>query len=118
LGTIQFAIQALLSGGKVIIPMHGGDGTALGIYNDIRSQLVPNLGYVVNNGTSYIQTIQYTDTGVNAQALLSFSQSSNPASPNFSDQTTRFAAKQWITLPFTESAITSDPGYRTSTISE
>jgi len=55
---------------------------------------------------------------VNAQAFLSYSQSSNPASPHFADQTVRFAAKQWITLPFTEAAITADPAYRTSTISE
>ena len=118
LGTIQFAIQVALSGGKVIIPIHGGDGTPLGIYNAIYSQLVPGLGYVVNFGTSYIQTVQFTDTGVNAQAFLTFSESSDPTSPNFADQTARFSAKQWITLPFTEAAITSDPGYKTSTISE
>jgi len=118
LGTIQFAVQALLSGGKVIIPMHGGGGDIMGTYNKTDSTLQPGVGYIVNSGTSYIQSVQYTDTGVNAQALLSFSLSSNPASPNFSDQTTRFAAKQWITLPFTESAITSDPAYKTMTISE
>ncbi|MBL0143336.1 MAG: acylase [Betaproteobacteria bacterium] len=118
LGTIQFSIQAALTGGQVIIPLHGNAGDNLGIYNKIDSTLVPGLGYIVNFGTSYIQTVQFTDGGVNAQAFLSYSQSTNPASPNFADQTARFAAKQWITLPFTESAITGDPGYRTSTISE
>ncbi len=90
----------------------------MGVYNKITSSLVPGLGYVVSTGTSYIQTVQFTDGGVNAQAFLSYSQSSNPASPHFADQTARFSAKQWITLPFTESAITSDPAYRTATISE
>jgi len=118
LGTIQFAIQALLSGGQVIIPMHGNGSDVLGIYNKIDSSLVPGLGYIVSSGTSYIQTVQFTDSGVNAQAFLSMSQSSNPASPHFADQTSKFSAKQWITLPFTEAAITSDPAYRTSTISE
>jgi acyl-homoserine-lactone acylase len=118
LGTIQFGIQLRDSGGTTIVPVHGGGGTPLGIYNSIYSTLVPGIGYIVNYGTSYIQTVQFTDTGVNAQAFLTYSQSTNPASPNFADQTARFAAKQWITLPFTESAITSDPGYRTSTISE
>jgi acyl-homoserine-lactone acylase len=117
LGTVQFAIQVAQPGAR-IIPVHGGDGSPLGIYNAIYSQLVPGLGYVVNFGTSYIQTVQFTDTGVNAQAFLTYSQSTNPASSNFSDQTARFSAKQWITLPFTESAITGDPAYRTSTISE
>jgi acyl-homoserine-lactone acylase len=117
LGTVQFAIQVALPGQK-IIPIHGNEGSPLGIYNSISSQLVPGLGYVVNYGTSYIQTVQFTDTGVNAQAFLTYSQSTNPASPNFADQTARFSAKQWITLPFTEAAITSDPAYKTSTISE
>jgi acyl-homoserine-lactone acylase len=118
LGTVQFSIHAALTGGKVIIPIHGGDGTDLGIYNAIYSQLVPGLGYVVNYGTSYIQTVQFTDAGVNVQAFLTYSQSTNPASPNFADQTARFSGKQWITLPFTDSAITGDPNYRTSTISD
>ena len=106
----------------MIVPIHGGDsaggGDLVGVYNKITSSLVPGLGYVVSTGTSYIQTVQFTDGGVNAQAFLSYSQSSNPASPHFADQTARFSAKQWITLPFTESAITSDPAYRTATISE
>jgi acyl-homoserine-lactone acylase len=118
LGTVQFSIHAAQSGGRTIIPIHGNEGTPLGIYNSITSTLVPGVGYVVNYGTSYIQTVQFTDSGVNAQAFLTYSQSSNPASPNFADQTARFSAKQWITLPFTEAAITSDPAYRTSTISE
>ena len=112
LGQVQFSLK-----GARPIPMHGNDGNQ-GNYNAIRTVLVPNLGYVVIYGTSYIQTVQFTDSGVNAQAFLTYSQSTNPASPNFADQTERFAAKQWITLPFTESAITSDPGYRTTTIRE
>jgi acyl-homoserine-lactone acylase len=122
LGMVQFATQAALTGGQVIVPIHGGDsaggGDLVGVYNKITSSLAPGLGYVVSTGTSYIQTVQFTDGGVNAQAFLSYSQSSNPASPHFADQTARFSAKQWITLPFTESAITSDPAYRTATISE
>jgi acyl-homoserine-lactone acylase len=122
LGMVQFATQTALTGGQVILPIHGGDssggGDLVGVYNKITSSLIPGVGYIVSTGTSYIQTVQFTDGGVNAQAFLSYSQSSNPASPHFADQTARFAAKQWITLPFTEAAITADPAYRTSTISE
>jgi acyl-homoserine-lactone acylase len=107
-----------LSGGRTIVPIHGNQGTELGIYNAITSSLTPGVGYVVNYGTSYIQTVQFTDSGPNAQAFLTYSQSTNPASPNFADQTARFSAKQWITLPFTEAAITADPAYRTTTIRE
>ncbi len=118
LGTIQFGSQLLLSGGRTIVPVHGNGGDILGIYNKIDSTIVPGVGYMVTTGTSYIQTVQFNDSGVNAQAFLTYSQSSNPASPNFADQTARYSAKQWITLPFTEAAITGDPGYRTATISE
>jgi acyl-homoserine-lactone acylase len=118
LGTVQFSIHAAQTGGKTIVPIHSNEGTPLGIYNSITSTLVPGLGYIVIYGTSYIQTVQFTDSGVNAQAFLTYSQSSNPTSPNFADQTARFSSKQWVTLPFTEDAIKADPAYRTSTISE
>ncbi len=118
LGTVQFGVHLALSGGRTIIPIHGNAGTELGIYNAITSSLTPGVGYIVNYGTSYIQTVQFTDSGPNAQAFLTYSQSTNPASPNFADQTARFSAKQWIPLPFTEAAITADPAYRTTTIRE
>ena len=113
LGTVQFTLR-----GSTPVPVHGGEGDYLGIYNKISTALVPGVGYVVTTGTSYIQTVQFTDNGPTAQAFLAYSQSTNPASPNFADQTARFSAKQWITLPFTEAAITADPGYRTTTIRE
>ena len=112
LGMVQFTLR-----GSTPIPVHGGEEN-LGVYNKISSSLVPGLGYVVTTGTSYIQTVQYTDAGVNAQGYLSYSQSTNPASPHFSDQTMRFMNKQWITFPFTEAQITSDPAYSTTTIQE
>ncbi len=113
LGMVQFTLR-----GATPIPVHGGEGDYLGIYNKISSSLVPGLGYVVTTGTSYIQTVQFTDAGVNAQGFLSYSQSTNAGSPHFSDQTMRFMNKQWITFPFTEAQITADPSYSTRTISE
>jgi acyl-homoserine-lactone acylase len=112
LGTVQFTQR-----GATLIPIHGGEEN-LGIYNKISTQLVPGAGYFVTTGSSYIQTVQFTDSGLTAQGYLTYSLSTNPASPYFSDQTLRFRDKQWITFPFTESAITSDPAYRTTTISE
>lgn len=113
LGMVQFTLR-----GMTPIPVHGGEGDYLGIYNKLSSVLVPGLGYFITTGTSYIQTVQFTDSGVNAQGFLTYSQSTNPASPHFADQTLRFMNKDWIAFPFTEAQITSDPGYRTSTIQE
>ena len=113
LGMVQFTLR-----GSTPIPVHGGEGDYLGIYNKLSSVLVPGLGYVITTGTSYIQTVQFTDSGPNAQGFLTYSNSTNPASAHFADQTQRFSAKQWIAFPFTESAITSDPAYSTRTVSE
>ena len=113
LGQVQFTLR-----GTRAIPIHGGRVGGGEIYNAISTALVPNVGYVPTTGTSYIQTVQFTDSGVNAAAFLSYSQSTNPASPHFADQTERFSAKQWIGLPFTDAAITADPAYRTTTLRE
>jgi acyl-homoserine-lactone acylase len=113
LGQVQFTLR-----GTKAIPIHGGRVGGGEIYNAISTALVPNVGYIPTTGTSYIQTVQFTDAGVSAAAFLSYSQSTNPASPNFGDQTERYSAKQWITLPFTDAAILADPGYRTTTIRE
>ncbi|HEX4944642.1 MAG TPA: penicillin acylase family protein, partial [Usitatibacteraceae bacterium] len=112
LGQVQFTLR-----GTTPIPVHGGEEN-LGIYNKVSSVLVPNLGYIPTTGSSYIQTVQFTDSGVNAQGFLTYSQSTNAASPHFADQTTRFMNKEWITFPFTDAQITSDPGYSTTTIRE
>ena len=39
-------------------------------------------------------------TGPVADALLSYSQSTDPASPHYADQTRTFSAKRWHRLPF------------------
>jgi acyl-homoserine-lactone acylase len=40
---------------------------------------------------------------------LTYSQSSDPASPHHGDQTERFSRKDWIPWPYTEAAIQRDP---------
>lgn len=105
-GQIQVAVR-----GNKLIPIDGGEGE-LGIYNAMKSiPIAPGLRNVVY-GTSYMQTVQFGDKGVTAQAFLSYSQSSDPASPYYADQTERFAAKSWINQVFTEEQIKSDPQYK------
>jgi acyl-homoserine-lactone acylase len=43
-----------------------------------------------------------------AKGLLSCSQSTDPASPHYVDQTLLFDKKQWQTLPFTAAQIRAD----------
>lgn len=106
----------------VRIPMHGGVGT--GIYNlvggdyslfggDAQQGLIH-----VRGGSSYIQVVAFDENGPQAEAFLTYSQSTDPASPHFSDQAPRFAALDWIKLPFTDDEVRRDPQFVTMSIEE
>lgn len=104
------------------IPIHGGVGT--GIYNltggdyslfggDAKDGLIH-----VRGGSSYIQVVSFDENGPRAEAFLTYSQSTNPASPHFSDQAPRFSALDWIKLPFTDAEVKADPKFATMSIEE
>jgi acyl-homoserine-lactone acylase len=70
-------------------------------------------GYAVDrsgHGASYLQVVSFDANGVQADTMLAHSESDDPGSPHFADATRRFAGKQWLRFPFTEGAITADPG--------
>ncbi len=98
-------------------PIHGGPGE-LGIYNAIQSVPRANGKREVVGGTSYLQVVTFDDKGPQAQGLLAFSVSSDPASPHAADQTEAFSRKQWSVLPFTEQQIKADPYYQALIIRE
>ena len=50
-------------------------------------------GYVPYHGSSYIQVVSFDDKGPVADAVLSYSQSADPASPHFADQTWLYSKK-------------------------
>lgn len=107
-------LQGVQRGGSWI-PIHGGDGE-LGIYNSIESVPREDGRLHVMFGTSFIQTVEFDGNGPRAQALLSYSQSTNPASKHYADQSARFSAKAWITQAFTEAQIKADPAYSSISI--
>lgn len=100
-GDVQFAIR-----GSDHIPIHGATG-ALGVLNVQMSDPVPG-GLVPRHGSSYVQVVTFDDTGPVADAVLSYSQSTDPASPWFADQTRAYSAKRWHRLPFTPAEIAAD----------
>ncbi|MGH8506846.1 MAG: penicillin acylase family protein [Stenotrophobium sp.] len=57
-------------------------------------------GYRVPYGNSYIQAVTWDANGVVADAFVTYSESSDPANPHFSDYTHAYSAKQWLRLPF------------------
>jgi len=111
---IQLAVK------NVPLPIHGADGN-LGNYNAIRSAPVGNRlpgARAVNYGTSYIQTVTWDDGGPKAGAFLTYSNSTDAASPYYADQTYRFYLKDWIRLPFTNDEVTTDPNFTSIVITE
>jgi acyl-homoserine-lactone acylase len=90
------------------IPIHGGPGTA-GVLNYQDARPLPGGGALVPvHGTSYIQIVSFDEAGPVAEAILSYAQSTNPASPHFADQTRAYAAKRWHRLPFHRQEIAAE----------
>ncbi len=84
------------------IALHGGDEIE-GVLNNLGNQFAPGItskGLRIDYGSSYIQTVTFDDRGPVAQAILSYSQSTDPASSHYVDQTRLFSRKEWPALPF------------------
>jgi acyl-homoserine-lactone acylase len=110
-GEIQVAVR-----GNDRIPIHGGDGDD--IYNAIDSKPIGDGQLDASYGSSAIWMVSFEGDTPNVQGVLTYSQSTDPESPHYADQTRRFSNKQWITFPFSEFQITHDPEYSTLTINE
>jgi acyl-homoserine-lactone acylase len=84
------------------IPLHGGDEFE-GVLNNLGNQFAPGIsakGLTIDYGSSYIQTVTFDERGPLAQAILTYGQSTDPASPHANDQMRLFSRKEWPTLPF------------------
>ena len=84
------------------IALHGGDEIE-GVLNNLGNQHAPGItaqGLRIDYGTSYVQTVTFDERGPVAQALLSYGQSTDPASPHATDQLRLYSAKRWPALPF------------------
>ena len=131
LGKLQFSDR-----GRSRIPIHGGDGSFEGITNFVNyapntttlepfgnpekvsgSRLLSREGYLINRGSSFVMALEYTESGPRALAILTYSQSGDPTSPHYYDQTELFAMKRWRRVLFTEKDIASDPQLKVAKVS-
>jgi acyl-homoserine-lactone acylase len=99
--------------GGTRIPIHGGQGVQ-GVLNVITPVWDPALGNTeVAHGSSHLQVVSFTGGHCpDAATLLSYSQSSNPNSPHYADQTRLFSAGRWVRSRFCERDILSSPDLR------
>jgi acyl-homoserine-lactone acylase len=119
LGEIQYADKA----GRHI-PIHGGDGAYDGLMNMQRnsrntttlepmdnpppvkgSRFLTAKGYPVVHGSSFLMALEFTAAGPQAKAFLTYSESGDPDSKHFTDQTELFSNKQWRPILYRESDI-------------
>lgn len=100
LGQVQFAVR-----GEERIPISGAQfGGTLNYTKAMPSKG----GYAVFFGASYIQSVTFDEKGPVAKAVLSYSQSTDPASPHYADQTREYSKKQLNRFPFSPAEIAAD----------
>ena len=114
-GQVQFDVR-----NGQMIPIHGGSGTS-GVYNAITTATNPvaGVGYTpILAGSSYIQAVTFTPSGPDARAIVSYSQSTDPASPHFADMTQLYSNYGWVKMPFAEGDIRRDPNLKVLHLTE
>jgi acyl-homoserine-lactone acylase len=104
-GEVQFRWNG---DGTKKIPIHGGRSGYM--FSVISAGFVEDEGYSdITHGNSYIQTVTWDDTECpDAYAVLSYSQSTDPASDHYSDMTELYSQKGWNDMPFCEADIAAE----------
>ncbi|MFE0043495.1 penicillin acylase family protein [Streptomyces albireticuli] len=99
--------------GEDRIPMHGAP-EALGVLNLITPVWDPRRGNVdVRTGSSYIQVVAFgADPCPDTATLVTTSQSADPTSPYYADQTKLYSAGTWVPGRFCEKDIMASPELR------
>ncbi|HEX6421842.1 MAG TPA: penicillin acylase family protein [Acidimicrobiales bacterium] len=125
LGDVQFAWR---EGER--IPIHGGnaaDGTTNivgfgrgwsitdpALAGMTRELLAPGsslarvdgeVGYLVNNGTSFLMAVAFTDDGPRARTFLAYGGTEDRADPTYTEATRRFSGKEWRDVAFADDEV-------------
>jgi len=102
------------------IPIHGGPGDPNGDFNAINvswSGDPAEPGYPnVAHGSSFVMVTSFTGGCPDDRSILTYSQSENPNSPYFADQTRMFSRKEWVDPPFCLNEVNGDPSLSTQVI--
>ncbi len=95
--------------GDEAIPIPGGTGTA-GAFNVISARFDGADGYDdVTAGASFVLAAEFGPSGPRSRAVLAYSNSTDPTSPHFGDQTRLFSEEGMVDLDYHETDILADP---------
>jgi acyl-homoserine-lactone acylase len=102
--------------GSERIPIHGCSDDE-GCFNVISTNRDAQGRYDPFTGSSFVMAAAFDGRGrPHGEAILSYSQSENPRSPHYADQTRMFSQKQWLPMRFTERSIRRDAGYKRTVV--
>ncbi len=89
------------------IPLHGGPGDPNGDFNAIYTNFAPAQGFSAPYlGSSFVQVVSWNNGSCPiGGTILTYSESDNPSSPHFADQTRLFSRKQWVPDTFCDAAV-------------
>lgn len=93
LGDVQYA-----SVGTHRYPLGGGDEFE-GVLDKLEFRGLQGDHYEPFYGSSWVQLVSLTPAGATAQGWLTYSQSTDPASPWFGNQLPAYSAQRWLDLP-------------------
>jgi len=98
------------------IPIHGSRHDE-GAFNVITAAFAPGVGYPkILHGSSFVMAVELGRNGPSGRQILTYSQSSNPNSPYYADQTRLYSGKGWDTIKYTDAQLAADPNLRTYTV--
>ncbi|MFF4414875.1 penicillin acylase family protein [Streptosporangium sp. NPDC001559] len=102
------------NGERIPLPGAGGRDN-IGVYNFMEMAWDPVRGEnEVVSGSSYVQAVAFDGTSCpDARTLVTYSQSADPTSPHFSDQTRLFSEKRWVRSRFCEPDVLAAPSLKT-----
>lgn len=103
------SLQVAADRGAPPIALGGGEGDNAGNANALASRTpAQNTAFFrpITYGSSHIEAVSFLPRGkVDARTILTYGQAEDPRAPWASDQTRMFAAKQWVSFPFTAQEI-------------
>jgi len=105
LGDVQYEQR-----GGERLPMSGCPD-AEGCFNVLTALRDEQGTYRPYTGSSFVMAAALTARGPRGRAILRYSQSENPRSAHYADQTRMYAGERWLRLRFTERQIRADPEY-------
>ncbi len=105
LGENQYVVRG---GERLSVP---GGTESLGVWNKVETVWNPAAGYTeVTTGSSHIQAVGWDGSRCPvARTLLTYSQSQNPSSPHYKDQTRLFSDERMVRSRFCEKDIMRSP---------